>query len=112
MRRLSLFILLLSYYLPNAMAEDATPAIVPEPPELPEQIVSGENMKPDITIIRKQKETLTEYSVNGQVYMVKITPKSGPAYYLIDTDGDGNLEERHYALEDGMNVPQWLLHSW
>jgi len=26
------------------------------------------------------------------VYMVKVTPVKGPAYYYIDTDGDGKLE--------------------
>ncbi|ORU90806.1 MAG: hypothetical protein A6F71_07595 [Cycloclasticus sp. symbiont of Poecilosclerida sp. M] len=112
MHRLLPLALLLSFYLPHVMAEDVAPAIVSEPPELPEQIVSGENMKPDITIIRKQKESITEYSVNGQVYMVKISPEGAPAYYLIDSDGDGNLEERRYALEEGMNIPQWLLVSW
>lgn len=96
----------------NIVAEEIPPAIVPEPPELPAQIVSGENMAPDITITRQKKETVTEYSVNGNVYMVKITPKSGPAYYMVDTDGDGDLETRRSELEKGMNIPQWLLFSW
>jgi len=93
-------------------AQDALPAIIPEPPELPAQIVSGESMAPDITITRKTKQQITEYSVNGSVYMVKISPDNAPAYYMVDTDGDGNLETRRSALEDGMNIPQWLLISW
>jgi len=98
--------------VPPIVTEEIPPAIVPEPPELPAQIVSGENMSPDITITRQKKETITEYSVNGNVYMVKITPSSGPAYYLVDTDGDGDLETRRSELEKGMNIPQWLLFSW
>ncbi|MEW5009913.1 MAG: DUF2782 domain-containing protein, partial [Cycloclasticus sp.] len=54
----------------------------------------------------------TEYSVNGRVYMVKISPANAPAYYLVDSDGDGDLETRRSALEEGMNIPQWLLISW
>jgi len=96
----------------SLIAQDVRPAIIPEPPELPAQIVSGENMAPDITITRKAKDNVTEYSVNGSVYMVKISPANAPAYYLIDTDGDGNLETRRSALEDGMNIPQWMLISW
>ena len=44
--------------------------------------------------------------------MVKISPKNAPAYYMVDTDGDGNLETRRSDLEKGMNIPQWLLFSW
>ncbi len=113
MRRcLPIILALLLMYLSNATAEDARPTVVPEPPELPSQIVSGENMSPDITITRKEEETITEYSVNGNVYMVKISPKNAPAYYMVDTDGDGNLETRRSDLEKGMNIPQWLLFSW
>lgn len=104
------FILLTS--IQPVLANESQQAVVPEPPEIPSQIVSGESMAPDITITRKQKETVTEYSVNGRVYMVKISPKDAPAYYMIDTDGDGNLETRRSDLERGMNIPQWLLFSW
>ena len=113
MRRLSFFALaLLSSYAPSGLTEEIQPAVIPEPPELPSQIVSGESMTPDITITRKKKETITEYSVNGSVYMIKISPANAPAYYMVDTDGDGNLETRRSALQDGLQIPQWLLLSW
>ncbi|HIG79022.1 MAG TPA: DUF2782 domain-containing protein [Cycloclasticus sp.] len=113
MRRiLAVLASLLFTYTANVVAADVQPVIAPAPPELPSQIVSGETMEPDITITRKKKETITEYSVNGSVYMVKISPANAPVYYMVDTDGDGNLETRRSALEDGMNIPQWLLLSW
>jgi hypothetical protein len=113
MRRIASVILsFLFIYAPSIVAQNVKPAVVPQPPELPSQIVSGENMAPDITITRKKKQTITEYSVNGSVYMVKISPENAPAYYMVDTDGDGNLETRRSALEEGMNIPQWLLLSW
>ena len=84
-------------------------AIVPPPPP---RVQSGEAIEPDVTIIETDKERIQQYSVNGQVYAVKITPKSGPSYYMIDTDGDGNLETRHNDIEQGMQVPQWILFSW
>ena len=94
------------------IAEPSYPAIVPEPPELPAQIVSGENMAPDITITRNKKAEMTEYRVNGKLYMVKISPKNAPAYYMIDSDGDGSLDERQSGLQEGMQIPQWMLFSW
>ena len=109
---LPITLLLLLCASSNLVAQDVRPAIIPQPPELPAQIVSGENMAPDITITRKAKDNITEYSVNGRVYMVKISPANAPAYYLVDTDGDGNLETRRSALEEGMNIPQWMLISW
>jgi len=112
MRRLTPFLCLLFCFSSFTYAVDITAPIVPEPPELPAQIVSGESMSSDITITRKKKDTITEYSVNGSVYMIKISPKNAPAYYMIDTDGDGNLETRRSDLERGMETPQWLLFSW
>ena len=113
MRRiLPTLLAILIVYTSNLMAEEIQPIVIPEPPELPSQIVSGENMKPDITITREKKKTITEYSVNGSVYMVKISPENAPAYYMVDTDGDGNLETRRSALEEGMEIPMWLLLSW
>jgi len=111
-RALFVTLTFLFMYTTNVSAENIEPAVVPDPPELPAQIVSGESMTPDITITRKKKEAITEYSVNGSVYMVKISPENAPAYYMVDTDGDGSLETRRSALQDGMEIPQWLLLSW
>jgi len=95
-----------------ALAEDSQTVIIPEPPELPSQTVSGEPMSPDITITRQKKAEITEYSIDGRVYMVKVSPKNAPPYYMIDTDGDGDLETRKSDLEEGLHIPHWILHSW
>lgn len=87
-------------------------APVPEPPELPMPVQSGETLEPDITIIRKGKKTIQEFRKNGQLYMVKIIPAAGPAYYLIDTDGDGNMDVRRSDLEKGLQVNQWKIFEW
>lgn len=113
MRPTSFVICLALFLMPLAHAEEkAAPSAVPEPPELPGQVVSGEAMEPDITIIRKGEQVIEEYRVNGTLYMVKITPDVGAPYYIVDTDGDGNLETRRSDLDKGTKVPQWLLHSW
>lgn len=91
---------------------DKNLAPIPDPPELPPPDENLETLEPDITIIRKGKKTIQEYRVNGELYMVKIIPDIGPAYYLVDGDGDGNLNVRRSDLEKDIKVPQWVIFNW
>lgn len=84
----------------------------PEPPELPMPVQSGETLEPDITIIRRGKKTIQEYRKNGELYMVKIVPAVGPAYYLIDTNGDGNMDVRGSDLDKSNRINQWKILEW
>jgi hypothetical protein len=95
-----------------ALGTDEGPAAAPEPPELPEAVQSGEELEPEITLIQRENETIEEYRINGQLFKVKITPSSGPPYYLIDQDGDGVLETRANDSTTDSQVPQWILYSW
>jgi hypothetical protein len=72
---------------------------------------SDEELQPEVTIVHHGKETIEEYRVNGQLYMVKITPSNGIPYYLMDTDGDGSLETRRNDLENP-SVVQWRIFTW
>ena len=87
---------------------------VPEPPRLPQQVESGEAMElePQVTIVHKEDATIEEYRINGHLYMAKITPVVGPAYYLVDRDGDGQFESRVNNIYEDMPVPQWVLLRW
>ena len=60
---------------------------IPIPPK-----VQQEQIDPTVRIIEEEDRMIEEYSSNGKVYMVKVTPKKGIPYYYIDTDGDGKLE--------------------
>ncbi len=82
-----------------------------EPPVIPQQVESGEVLEPDVTIRKGEEKTHYEYRINGQLYMVKVVPDIGPAYYLVDTDGDGTLESREQAIDE-ISVPRWVLFSW
>jgi len=70
---------------PPIPAEDAQE--MPIPPK-----VQDEHIEPTVTIREEEDRLIEEYYMNGQVYMVKITPEAGIPYYYIDTDGDGQLE--------------------
>lgn len=94
-------------------AEEA-PAPIPDPPDIPPPVESGEAMEPDITIIRRGDDTIQEYRIHNHLYMIKVKPVIGPEYYMVDSDGDGNLDVRRGAEqgEQRMQVPQWVLFSW
>ncbi len=66
---------------------------------------------PELVIRYKDGAKIEEYRVNGLLRYSKITPKLGPAYYLIDTNGDGTFDKRHDHLENPP-IQQWLLYSW
>lgn len=107
-RRLLLAILLLPLSL-SVQAGDKEDLLVPPPPP---KLKSGEVIEPEVNIIKRKDATEEQYSVNGKVYAVKITPTSGPAYYLIDNDGDGVFETLDDDFQRDLTVPQWVLFSW
>lgn len=84
---------------------------LPEPPDIPPRVQSGETLEPDVTIIRGTKETITEYRLNGRLYAVRVEPGAGPGYWLVDADGDGLLE-RHTGLGPDFAIPAVVIFSW
>lgn len=94
-----------------ATEPDSGLAPAPEPPVIPEAVESGQPLEPEVTIIQRGADTVQEYRLNGRLYMVKITPSVGAPYYLIDTDGDGQMETRQNDLRSS-KVPQWVIFSW
>lgn len=88
------------------------PADVPEPPELPARVQSGEEMEPDITITRKGEDTIQEYRRGGKLYMVKIIPQVGPAYYMLDTNGDGEMDVKKNDMDKNTRVNMWNIFNW
>ena len=114
MRRLLLICLLLLPFVNYAAEDDAPPRLenVPDVPESPARVKSGETCEPDITIIRKGKKTVQEYRRSGKLYMVKIIPDVGLPYYLHDTDGDGKMDVRSNQMDRGADVNMWNVLEW
>tara|TARA_B100001964_G_scaffold244720_1_gene327448 strand:- start:1500 stop:1874 length:375 start_codon:yes stop_codon:yes gene_type:complete len=106
---LMLFFIFFNLMMAIVKADELAPVI--ESPELPGSIESGEQIEPQITIIRQEDKIIEEYRINNNLYMVKITPVIGMTYYLIDHDGDGKLDVRKNELDDVI-VPQWVLITW
>jgi hypothetical protein len=83
-------------------------ADVPIPPK-----IQGEQIEPTVTIREEEDRLIEEYRFNGQVYMVKITPKGGIPYYYIDTDGDGRLElDMDKQALNPVQPVYWKIKEW
>ena len=82
---------------------------VPPPP--PEMAPFDAAIEPQIIIRKNSKETVEEYRVSGQLYMLKVTPLHGAPYYLIDTEGNGNFS-RTDSLEPRLSVPHWVIKTF
>ena len=104
--------LILALLLAPGFAAAANDAAQPDLPPPPTDSLNGEIPEPEIHIITRTQETVEEYRVGGVLYMIKVTPKQGVAYYLVDTDGDGNLETQRHALEPRMAIPGWVILRW
>ena len=83
----------------------------PEAPAIPSASYQGETVEPEITIIETEKETIYEYRVRGNLYMIKVQPQIGPPYFLLDTNGDGEMDVQEDRVWNNA-IPQWVLFSW
>jgi len=64
----------------------------------------------EATRVESNGDTVTEYRVGGAVAMVRIVPKNGPTYYLVDSDGDGRLDRTPHGTTD---TPVYFkLYGW
>ena len=85
----------------------------PEPPtRTPTTTGVDDELEPEVKIIKRKDAEVTEYRMNGQLYMVRIVPVVGPPYYLIDSTGDGELNVRRSELDPGLVVPNWMIFRW
>ena len=106
MLRTFCFIILFALLAPVHAQDDRE---VPPPP-LPED-PADELPQPEVKIIHREDRVVEEVSVNGRLRYVKITPRGGVPYYIVDTDGDGILDQQFNNL-DNPPINQWILLRW
>jgi hypothetical protein len=87
-----------------------------QPPSLPSDAQASDDSrklpKPDVRIIHEKNKTIEEYRVGGKLRYIKITPKHGKPYYLVDEDGDGIPETYYSPFQGPPPINQWLLLKW
>lgn len=77
---------------------------VPPPPALGAESNPDE---PQITIVKRKGETIEEYRVNGQLYMMKVTPAHGVPYYLHKEDQEGSWV--NIGPNPPLSIPKWTI---
>ncbi len=109
MRLLSfLSLVCLSFSVSAAQPEPAAKTAAPTP-----QLTNADEPvdEPQVTISKQTEQTVEEFRANGKLYMIKITPKHGVPYYLVDDRGDGKFA-RQDGLDSGLRVPRWIIKSF
>ncbi|EIC20275.1 DUF2782 domain-containing protein [Thiorhodovibrio frisius] len=74
--------------------------------------VTDADIQPSVTLKQFDNRAVEEYSVNNNVYMLKITPSAGAPYYLVDQDGSGDMTWNRGQPGGNLQVPQWTLFRW
>ena len=64
----------------------------------------------DITTRMVDGDRVDEYRVQGQLHVVKVTPRRGAPYYLVDRNGDGRLDSSEG--EGPVSPVMWKLFEW
>lgn len=110
MRRL--IVVLLSAVAMSVAAQTRPPKLepIPEPPPAPAGVLN-ESLEPQVTIVKRGEDKVEEFRMNGKLYMLKVTPPQGIAYYLLDNNGDGSWV-RQDSRDSGLRVPMWVIGSF
>lgn len=100
--------LLLALSAATALAQAPQPKLEPiaEPPQ-PLDAVS----EPNVRIPVQEGDKVEVVRRDGASLTLKVTPRDGAPYYLIDTTGSGNWMRRD-ALDDGVRVPMWTIQTF
>lgn len=84
---------------------------LPAPPPPPAGYEPDPALEPQVTITKRGEDKVEEYRIGGKLYMMKVTPRHGAPYYLIDDKGTGNFV-RQGEVSPSFMVPMWLLKSF
>ncbi|MDP2795554.1 MAG: DUF2782 domain-containing protein [Sulfurisoma sp.] len=83
---------------------------LPEAPPPPPGLLDP-SLEPQVTIIKRGQDKVEEFRLKGKLYMLKVTPPGGAAYYLIDEKGDGMMTRRE-SFDSGNRVPMWVIGTF
>ena len=90
-------------------------------PVPPPRVKSGEPLEPEARAAGRERGVITEYRVSGHLQAVKVESEGFPAYWLLDTDADGQIDTdgnsrlggRAGDLDSaGEMRPHWRIFSW
>ena len=117
----TLLALLIAFFLVPALAQSGArtrpPGTlpleeVPSPPPIPDTAEPGSTIAQEVTTRTEDGQTIEEYRHQGKLYMVRVTPRHGRPYVLVDQRGDGQFTRQDNPLGTGLRVPQWVIFEF
>jgi hypothetical protein len=96
----------------QSVARPRPPGTVPLdelPPPPPAPLTTEPQPEPQVTTRAEPEQTVQEYRIKNRLYMMRVTPKHGHPYVLMDMKGDGTFIRQDNPLDNGVRVPQWVL---
>jgi len=105
-----LFVLGCIVFASGALAQSAPPPKL-EPIPAPPPPSGAALDEPNVRIPVQEGDVVEEIKVNGRVVQLKVTPKNGPVYYLVDPAGNGVWVRRN-SVDDGVRVPMWPVYTF
>lgn len=84
---------------------------VPPPPKLSPAPTPADANEPQVTIRQEGETRIEEFRSKGRVYAIRVTPRIGKPYLLIDPDGKGTMTQAE-DIGGGVKPPQWTIFAF
>lgn len=62
----------------------------------------------EIVIREEEEKTIKEFWVEGKLEAIKVIPRVGPSYYLVDPEGRALDDQERGSLR----LPSWKIFQW
>ena len=109
MRRFFLLFALLIGIAAPVLAQTPAPAPDTKPPAM---APLDESLEPQVTIVKREGNTIEERRINGKLYEIRVTPAHGIPYTLVDQRGDGNFVRVDSPGASTLSVPMWVIGTF
>lgn len=84
---------------------------VPPPPAAKAAETEADALpEPEVHITTQGSDRREEYRMGGRLYMIKVIPKKGRPYYLVDKEGKGEFVKDD--LRQGVSPPTWVIKNF
>jgi hypothetical protein len=83
-------------------------------PDIIEQVASEEELGVGLRVETRQfdNHVQEQYIQDGRARVIKVTPRNGSPYYLVDPDGNGTMGMRRSTGGSQVSPTRWILRSW
>jgi len=102
---------------PNPLEKPPKLEPLPDVPPPPEGGANIQNSNEPVVTTRQDGDNkIEEYRVHGKLYAIRVTPKIGPPYTMLDQEGNGSFitlpDHADDAAGQKVHPPHWVLFEF